>query len=270
MTEKIVLVTGATDGIGKQTALEIARAGACVIVHGRDPKRVDDALGLLRRDAPDAPEPEGVVADLASLAQVRRLAETVRARHERLDVLVNNAGVYETERVLTVDGFERTFAVNHLAHFALTRLLLDPLRAGAPSRVITVSSVAHHNAALDLDDLQSAKSFDGYRAYANSKLANLLFACALARRIARDGISSNALHPGAIGTKLLRIGFGKGGAPVEEGARTSVHLALSPEAADFTGRYFMDRRPARPSAAALDELLQEQLWDISARLVGGD
>ncbi|MBI5500777.1 MAG: SDR family oxidoreductase [Deltaproteobacteria bacterium] len=269
MAAKVVLVTGATDGIGRQTALQLARAGARVIVHGRNAERVEAARQLVRRETPEAPEPEGLVADLASLDAVRRLADEVRGRHERLDVLVNNAGVYETARALTIDGFERTFAVNHLAHFLLANLLLDRLRAAAPSRVVTVSSVAHHSAELDLDDPQAERSWDSYAAYASSKLANVLFANALARRVAPDGVSSNSLHPGVIGTKLLRVGFGRGGASVEKGAETSVHLALSPDAADFTGRYFVDKRPARPSAAALDVPLQERLWELSERLVGG-
>ncbi len=266
---KVMLITGSTDGIGRQTAIEVARAGAQVIVHGRSAERVEEARRAIGAAAPDAPEPEGLVADFSSLAAVRRMAEAFRGRHAKLDVLINNAGVFETLRVESLDRLERTFAVNHLAHFLLTNLLLEPLRAAAPSRVVTVSSVAHNAGELDFDDLQAERSYDGYGAYASSKLANLLFANALARRVLDARITSNALHPGTVGTKLLRRGFGHGGASVEEGARTGVYLALSREVDGVTGRYFSNRRPVRPSSAALDEALQERLWEVSERLVRG-
>jgi NAD(P)-dependent dehydrogenase (short-subunit alcohol dehydrogenase family) len=223
-----VLVTGATDGIGRATALALAARGATVLVHGRDPARAA-AVAREANAVPGAPgDAESVVGDLASLAAVRALAAAVRARGAPLDVLVNNAGVAfrDAERRLSADGFELTFAVNHLAHFLLTRELLDLLAEAAArrggARVVTVSSELHARGRIDFDDLQGERRYGGTAAYAHSKLANVLFARALARRTAARGVTSNALHPGVIKTKLLREGFGsQGGAAVERGAATS-------------------------------------------------
>jgi NAD(P)-dependent dehydrogenase (short-subunit alcohol dehydrogenase family) len=255
-----VLVTGATDGIGRATALALAARGATVLVHGRDPARAA-AVAREANAVPGAPgDAESVVGDLASLAAVRALAAAVRARGAPLDVLVNNAGVAfrDAERRLSADGFELTFAVNHLAHFLLTRELLDLLAEAAArrggARVVTVSSELHARGRIDFDDLQGERRYGGTAAYANSKLANVLFARGLARRTAARGVTSNALHPGVIRTKLLRDGFGSnGGATVERGAATSVHLALHPAVAAVTGAYFVDSRETPPAAAALDD-----------------
>jgi NAD(P)-dependent dehydrogenase (short-subunit alcohol dehydrogenase family) len=204
MPEKVMLVTGATDGIGKATALELARRGARVIIHGRSVEKVARAKDDISRAA-SAAQVETAIADLGSLDQVRALAGDLLARFDRLDGLIHNAGVFMNERKLSADGFELTFAVNHLAPFVLTRELLPLLRA-SHSRVITVASVAHNRGQIDFDDLNAARGFDGYRAYAQSKLANVLFANELAER-ERDYLTSNSLHPGVIGTKLLKAGF---------------------------------------------------------------
>lgn len=263
----MILVTGATDGIGRETALELVQRGAEVIVHGRSPEKVERTCGQIRATVKGATV-EGVVADFASLAQVRALGEEVLRRFPRVDVLLNNAGVYMHQRVITGDGFETTFQVNHLAPFLLTQLLLPLLEKSAPARIVTVSSIAHRSAELELGDLQLEHDFDGYRAYANSKLANVLFTFELARRLQGRGVTANCLHPGVIDTKLLREGFGGGGRTVVEGAATSVFLATSEEVANVTGKYFASSREAEVAAAAKDEGLQRALWRESERMVG--
>ena len=260
-----VLVTGATDGIGKETARALARNGARILVHGRDPRRTTATCEELRTGGAMA---EPVVADLSSLSEVRALADEVRSRTDRLTVLVHNAGVFMKQRQLSPDGFELTFAVNHLAPFLLTALLRGLLTDSAPARVVTVSSVAHQRARLEFDNLQGERSFDGYRAYATSKLANVLFAFELAARLRMDRVTSNALHPGVVTTKLLYEGFGTTGINPADGARTSVFLASSPEVEGITGMYYENSRPARVAPAAEREELREKLWTVSEQLTG--
>jgi NAD(P)-dependent dehydrogenase (short-subunit alcohol dehydrogenase family) len=266
----LALVTGATDGIGKQTALELARAGFAVILHGRSLARLDAARDAIAHDAPSATL-HTLCADLASFSDIRRAADDLRAQHDRLHVLINNAGVFSQARALSADGFELTLAVNHLAPFLMTLLLLPMLRAAsqpaAPARVITVSSIAHQRGRIRLDDLHLERTpYDGYQAYAASKLANVLFSNALARRLDPAQVTSNSLHPGVITTKLLRAGFNMSGASLAEGAATSVHLATSPDVAATSGAYFAASRAVAPAPSALDPSLQDQLWDASARL----
>ncbi len=269
LTGAVILVTGATDGIGKQTAFELARRGAKVIAHARTAERGATTLAELRHQAPGLDlDLEPVTADLASLAQVRRMAAEVAARFPRLDALINNAGVMTTRRQVSSDGFELTFAINHLAHFLLTNLLLDQLRAANAARVVTVSSNVHRGARLDFADLQMTHEWSGYEAYARSKLANVLFAYRLASLLEGTGVTSNALHPGVIATKLMRENFGGGGASVEQGAATSVFLAADPSVAGTTGQYFENRRPVRSSPLTYDLRAQRRLWEVSARLTG--
>jgi NAD(P)-dependent dehydrogenase (short-subunit alcohol dehydrogenase family) len=265
---KVMLVTGSTDGIGKETAFALARRGATVILHGRDLGRcqrtLNEAVRLTRSKTLGC-----FAADLASLHEVRRLAEDIAAQYNRLDVLINNAGVFMTSRVLSADGYEMTFAVNHLAPFLLTHLLLDRLKASAPSRIIMLGSVAHQRARLDLDDLQGERQFTGYGAYALSKLGTVLFTFELAERLRGSGVGVLCLHPGVIGTKLLRGGFGgMSGGSVKQGAETVMYLATAPELDRVTGQYFIERREGEPTPLAHDVAVRRRFWDVSARLCG--
>ncbi len=265
-SDQIALVTGSTDGIGKQTALELGQLGYQVFVHARSQERGQAALADLRQQAPGA-RFELAVAYLASLAQVRRMADDLKARVGRLDVLLNNAGVKPLTRVETEDGLELTFAVNHLSHFLLTRLLLDRLHAAPQGRVITVSSMVHHNSRMHFDDLQFVRGWDSGLAYAQSKLANVLFAFGLARRLAGTAVTSNAVHPGVVTTKLLIEGFGVTGGNLADGALANVHAATAPELATVSGQYSGVGRE-RPNRAALDVRQQDRLWTISEQLAG--
>ena len=264
---KTVLVTGSTDGIGRQTALELARMGARVLVHGRSREKTARARDALSKAVPGA-KVDAVVGDLSDMSQVRSLAREVESLTDRLHVLLHNAGVFVHERQLTPEGFETTFAVNHLAPFLLTHLLRPLLERAAPSRVVVVSSIAHQRGQLDFDNLQAEHRFNGYGAYATSKLANVLFASALAERWAPLRITAYSLHPGVISTKLLKEGFGAEGDSVEEGARTSVHVASAPGLEGLTGKYFVRGREATPSPAAQDKALRDRLWEVSEKLTG--
>jgi retinol dehydrogenase 14 len=268
MTAKTLLVTGSTDGIGRQTALELLRRGHRVIVHGRSPQKTEAAAEALRAES-GSQTVETWPCDLSSLAAIRAAAPALLERHPRLDVLLHNAGVFMNERKLSPDGFELTFAVNHLAQFLLTHLLAPALEAAAPSRVVVVSSVAHGRGTLDFGDLQSSKQFSGYTAYARSKMANVLFSGELAERWKEKRITANALHPGVVGTKLLREGFGMdGNDSLEQGAATSVHLCVAPEVEGVTGKYFASKKEAPLGRAARDPEIRRKLWEESARLCG--
>ncbi len=279
MKGRIVVITGANAGIGRATATALAGMGANVLACGRDRARLDEAVGALRSEVPGA-EVIPLVADLSSVDEVRGLAAQIRAQTDRLDVLINNAGIGVDQRQETVDGFERTFAVNHLAPFVLTTELIDLLAASAPARVITVSSANHVGAkTLDLHDLQSERRFAWQEVYARSKLCNVLFTRELARRLVGTGVTANCLHPGVIATE-----FGAGGdlrgfnawmfrvlkwflpGPAR-GARTSVYLASSPDVAATTGQYFADCKPTQPSRLATDDALAAALWRESEGLV---
>lgn len=252
-----ILVTGATDGIGLATARELARQGHEVVLHGRNEERVGRACDAIRTVVPDA-SLLTACADLGDLAAVARMAQELAARLPRLDVLINNAGVYMTNRTISRDGFEMTLAVNHLAHFLLTNLLLPLLKKSAAPRVVTVSSMVHTSGRIEFDNMNSEQNFNGYHAYANSKLANALFANELARR--EPWLTSNSLHPGVIGTKLLHAAFSMQGDTVTDGARTSVYLATAPEVANVTGKYFVDSVAIKAAAQALDQQLAQRLW----------
>lgn len=263
---KTILITGSTDGIGLATATELARQGHELVLHGRNEEKVLRACNAIRTGVPDA-SLQTIHADLSDLAAVARMAHDLSARLPRLDVLINNAGVYMTERKTSRDGFEMTLAVNHLAHFLLANLLLPLLKRSAVPRVVTVSSMVHSSGRIIFDDMNSEQKFDAYHAYANSKLANALFAYELARR--EPWLTSNSLHPGVIGTKLLHAAFSMQGDSVADGARTSVYLATSPEVAKMTGKYFVDCKATTPAAQALDQQLAQRLWAWSEQAVGG-
>ena len=259
---KSVLVTGATDGIGRETARQLLAHGWHVFVHGRSKEKAERAVQELGNDPScrGSGHAAAVWGDLSRMAEVVDLARQVESRTDALDALINNAGVFEPLRCTTPDGFEMTMAVNHFAPFVLTRHLLEALRKSPAGRIITVSSIAHGSGTLDLDDLSFAAHYDGYCAYAASKLANILFTAALARRLAGTPVTANCLHPGVITTKLLWAGFKMKGRTVEDGARTSVHLATSDAVAHTSGKYFVDCVEAQPAVPARDETLAEALW----------
>ncbi|HVR03369.1 MAG TPA: SDR family oxidoreductase [Polyangia bacterium] len=278
MAGRICLVTGATSGIGRETALGLAERGATVILAGRDATRGRDAVAEIgrrtgRRDV------ELLVADLSSQAEVRRLAAELRARHDRLHVLVNNAAVITPKRSTTIDGLETQLAVNHLAPFLLTNLLLDVLKAGAPARIVNVASQVEGMAVLDFDDLGREKGrYERLDAYYQSKHANMLFTFELARRLAGTGVTANCLHPGVIGTNLL-VAFEGRPAPLrfltrrgrpgpKEGAATSLFVATSPTLEGVSGRYFRDSAEARSSPRSLDAAVAARLWEVSEKLTG--
>lgn len=268
MEGRIVLITGATDGIGRETAAVLAGLGATVIVHGRTADRCAAAREQILRRHPHA-RVETEAADLAAQEEVRALAGRIIARFPALHVLINNAGVYMRRRVLSPEGIEMTFAVNHLAPFLLTTLLLDLLRRSAPARIITVSSIAHTRAKPDFSDPGAERRYDAYDAYALSKLANILFTVELAARLNGSRVTSNCLHPGVVATKLLRAGFpGVEGSALAEGAATAVHLASAPETAGVTGRYFVNSREQRSSGDSTDPRFRRELWAVSERLTG--
>lgn len=271
---KIMLITGASSGIGLATAVELARRGAELVLPVRDPARGEAALAAIRRAVPAA-RLHLLALDLASFASIRACAADVLQRWPRLDVLLLNAGISPAQRRVTVDGFESTFAVNHLGHFLLTLLLLPALRAAASARVVVVASSVHKGQRLDFDDLQAERGFSMMQVYARSKLANMLFARALARRLQGSGITVNALHPGVVDTGLARefpwpfrvlakLAFI---APAK-GARTSVYLATAPEVEGSSGGYYAKCRRIEPDPAALDDDAAERLWRMSEAATG--
>jgi retinol dehydrogenase 14 len=276
MGEKVCLITGATSGIGKATATGLASMGASVVMVGRDRSRSQAALAEIKEGSPNG-SVDLMLADLSSQQEIRRLADEFKEAYPRLDVLINNAGVIRGRRVTTADGLETTFAVNHLAHFLLTNLLLDVLEASAPSRIINVTSGEQRNGTIDFDDLQGKKQYKTAKAYSQSKLANVLFTYELARRLEGTGVSANCLHPGA----GVRTNLGSGVSGVfgftvraltplmkspEKGAETSIYLASSPEVEGVSGGYFVKKAEARSSDASHDERLARRLWEASADL----
>jgi NAD(P)-dependent dehydrogenase (short-subunit alcohol dehydrogenase family) len=268
-TDSVVLVTGATDGIGKETALELARLGARVIIHGRSETRVAVAYEELQA-ASDAPPPPPVVADFTSLSQVRALALELARRGLAIDTLINNAGVYMKRRELSAEGIELTLAVNHFAHVALTHLLLESHVGQALTRIINLSSIAHARAHIDLEDIENTRgTFDDYQAYATSKFANVLFTVELARRLEARGVKVNAVHPGVVSTKLLETGFDmRGPDSLGKGARSSVMLAISPEYAHISGAYFVEGRESHMHRQASDAELAARYYELSVARVG--
>jgi NAD(P)-dependent dehydrogenase (short-subunit alcohol dehydrogenase family) len=275
---KTILITGATRGIGFATAAALAGMNADVIVHGRDPARVEKACADIRRSSTGS-HVSSVVADLGSLAEVRQLASDIRATTDRLDVLINNAGLVTRKRELTVDGLERQLAVNHLAPFLLTNLLLGMLESSAPARIVNVSSMAHRRAGFDLDDLNwEQRRYSGIGAYGATKLANILFTRELARRLEGTGVTANCLHPGVVATHIFS-GMGMLGAlfgilakPLlmssRRGARTSVFVASSADVAGVSGEFFDECKVVDPARAALEAADARSLWERSERLSG--
>ncbi len=278
MAGKIVLVTGSTGGIGKATAVGLARLGARVGIIGRDRTRSEATANDIRRETGN-PSIDVFSADMSSLAEVRRLAGNVLETYCRLDVLVNNVGGFWATRHVTDDSLERTLAVNHLAPFLLTNLLLHRLRVSAPARVVTVSSGAQAMGKIDFEDLLGERKYSGQAAYNQSKLANVMFTYELARRLGSSGVTATVLHPGVVRTAfgasdpspLLKVliplvrPFMKTPA---QGAQTSIYLASSPEVEGVTGQYFVNSKPKTSSKSSYDTAAAARLWQVSADLVG--
>ena len=277
MNGKTVLVTGGTNGLGLATARGLARLGAQVTIISRDGdkcSRVAEAIKLEGGNPVDF-----IAADLSLLSGIRLAAESFRERNKKLNVLVNNAGGIFNKRILTPDGFEMTFALNHLNYFMLTNLLLDMLKSSAPARVINVASGLHRNARLDFQNLQGENRYSGFGAYGQSKLANVLFSYEIARRLEHSGVTVNVVHPGYVNTGLslnngffFRIFAGLSarlfGRKPEEGAKTSIYLASSPNVEGVTGKYFVDCQPVDSSPESYDEARAKKFWDVSLELMG--
>jgi NAD(P)-dependent dehydrogenase (short-subunit alcohol dehydrogenase family) len=280
LTGRTCLVTGATHGIGRTTAEALARLGASVLVHGRDSAAVGAVCREIVRSTGNA-RVEGVIADFASLAAVRRLAADIIARREGLDVLVNNAGTSAPRRRLTRENHEWLFGVNHLAPFLLTTLLLDKLEGSPSARIVNVASMAYRRSALDLDDPDwERRKYDSLKAYGASKLANILFTLELARRLQGSGVTANCLHPGVVATNIFNqlgvVGrvFTVLARPfllnAEQGAKTTVHLAASPDVAGVSGKFFDNCRERALDPVALDRAAARRLWELSERLVASE
>lgn len=269
MGQPVILVTGSTDGIGRATAAALLSGGADVILHGKHEKGVRTAQRDLARRI-GCEKPDAVVADYADMDQVRQMAADLSSRWSFLNVLVNNAGTYQKTRQLTRDGVELTFAVNYLAPFLLTRLLLPLIRRGAPSRIVTVASSAHEDVdRVRWEELPAWHRYDAWDAYALSKFADITFTYSLAREISGSGMTANCLHPGVTDTSLMRGAFpDMTGITPEEGARTSVYLATSSRVTRFSGRYFEDRKVAQSSKLTHDRSVQERLWRMAEDLTG--
>ena len=267
LAEAVILVTGTTDGLGKQVALELAGRGATVLLHGRSRERLEATLEEIGRETRE----EGsrpYLADLSSLGEVRALAERILSENARLDALVNNAGVIVPERAESEEGYELTFAVNYLSHFLLTSLLLPLLRDAAPARIVNVASAGQ--SPVDFDDVMLERGYDGLRAYTRSKLAQIMFTFELAERLRGSGVSANALHPASLmETKMVLETFGRAMSTVREGTEATVRLVVSRELEGVTGRYYDGRREARANSQAYDARARERLWALSERLCEG-
>ena len=277
MKDKLCLITGATAGIGRAAALQLAQMGASLVLVARNPKKAEVTVQEIRQHTGNQ-EVEFLLADLASQQEVRRLAEDFKARYQRLDVLINNAGLLMTSRQESADGIEMTFALNHLSYFLLTNLLLDVLKASSPSRIVNVSSDSHQHANMDLGDLQYRGRYRGFQAYGRSKLANLLFTYELARRLEGTGVTVNSLHPGLVATNFLANNGFQGrvmnlfirllGRSPEKGARTVTYLASSTDVEGITGQYFGEEALVASSPASHDRDDARRLWQVSEELTG--
>jgi NAD(P)-dependent dehydrogenase (short-subunit alcohol dehydrogenase family) len=272
MAGKVALVTGANSGIGKETAQALARMGANLVMVCRDRERGLAALEETKSKSGNS-SIELMICDLSSQTQIRKLAKEFKQKHDRLDLLVNNAGVILTRRRVTEDGIESTFAINHLAYFLLTNLLLDLIKQSAPARIVNVSSTVHSSATIDFNDLQAERSYSGMRAYGQSKLANVLFTYELARRLEGSNVTVNCLHPGVIATNIFRDISGLVGTASKlflkspkRGAETSIYVATSPEVEGVTSKYFDDKKAVRSSPESYDEAIAQRLWQVSEQL----
>ncbi len=278
MQGKVCLITGATSGIGKATALGLAKQGATVVLVSRDRARGEQAQNEIKEESGNL-HIDLLLADLSSQQSIRQLAHDFKQRYSQLHVLINNAGIFSVRKHLTVDGLDMVFAVNQLAPFLLTNLLLDVLKASAPARVVNVSSDSHEANYLQLDDLQSEKQYRPMRAYGQSKLALVLFTYELARRLEGTGVTANCLHPGFVATNIAQRDMPRivrllvkpiflFGISPEQGARTSIYLASSPDVEGVTGKYFVKSVPRQSAPLTHDESLQHKLWQVCAVMTG--
>jgi NAD(P)-dependent dehydrogenase (short-subunit alcohol dehydrogenase family) len=274
----VILVTGATNGIGYEAAKALAAKGAAIVGVGRNPQKCADAAAQIARTTGN-PQVEFLVADLAVQAQVRQLAETFRQKYTRLDVLLNNAGAFFARREVSADGIEMTWALNHLNYFLLTEVLLDVIKASAPARIVNVSSEAHTRAKkINFDDVEFTKGYNGWTAYGHSKLANVMFTYELAKRLEGTRVTANVLHPGFVATgfghnngSLVRAGMNVvqkiAARKPEQGAATSIYLASSPEVEGVSSQYFVDSKAVKSNEAAYDVNAQKRLWELSEQMV---
>ena len=277
MQNKICLITGATSGIGQAAALALAQMGATVAIVGRSEERCQSTVAHIQRETNNF-HVDYLLADLSIQSQVRKLAENFKARYQHLDVLVNDAGAIFLRRELSADGIEMTFAVNHLAYFLLTNLLLDTLKASAPTRIVNVASNSHLGQHLDFDNLQLKHGYNPMRAYGRSKLCNLYFTYELARRLDGTGVTVNAMHPGFVATnmgtnngRLVRLFLPLihlNSLTPEQGARTVVYLASSPDVETVTGKYFVREREVASDPVSYDEAAAKRLWEVSEEMTG--
>jgi len=279
MAERVVVLTGGTSGIGEAAALQLAEMGARLVLVARDPQRTARILELVQRKSP-AIKHTSHFANLSRPSEAVRAAREIAAVEPRIDILINNAGIMSAQRCITADGFELTFATNHLAYFALSQGLLARLVASAPARIVNTASDVHRGARIDFDDLQSEKGYSGYGVYAKSKLANVLFTRELARRLAGTGVTVNCLHPGVVASRFGQPRSGEGGdpstasflnnhgIPPKEAADAIIYLATSPDLAQVTGQYFNQTRAVTPSKEAQDLAVGEKLWKVSEVLAG--
>ncbi len=262
---KYVLITGSTDGIGKQSAIDLAKKGYYVLVHGRSDESVRQALEEIG-SASGRDDLDGFSSNFESLRQVYEMAQNIKQQYDHLDILINNAGIFQKEREMTGDGYEKTFQVNYLAHYLLTRLLLGLLEKSESARVVNVSSMVHATA-IDFDNLQGEQDFMGSKAYGISKLCNVLFSYKLARETEASHITSNCLHPGVISTKLLKQHYGDIGSAVEEGTENVVYVATSEDIEGVSGKYFVNQMPQSSATVSYEPHVQDKLWDVSEQMV---
>ena len=276
LSGKIALVTGATAGIGLITAEALAKMGATVVIVSRNEQKCRDVVAQIQANTGNT-RVEYIAGDLSAMAQVRSVAAEFLRRYDRLHILVNNAGAFINDRQVSADGYEMTFALNHLNYFYLTQLLQDTLIASVPARIVNVSSDAHRGGKINFDDMMSEKSYSGFGVYSMTKLANVLFTNELAQRLEGSGVTANSLHPGFVATNFGKNNGGIVGffMPVvqmfalspEKGAETSIHLAASPAVEGVTGKYFTKKMPVQPAKAALDIAAQRRLWEVSEKLI---
>ena len=278
MKNRVCLITGATSGIGKATAIALAKIGSTVIINGKDEKRGEETIAEIKRISGNE-NVELMIANLSSLNEVRKFADRLKGKYDKLDILINNAAVFYTSRNLSIDGIEMQFAVNHLSHFLLTNLLLETLKKSNSARIINVSSNAHYQGRINFDDINFEKRYFGWTVYCQSKLANVLFTYELADRLDPKQVTVNALHPGTVRTNIVgkyasfiyRLGWNLQKPlmlPVEEGAKTSIYLASSEEVKGITGLYFVKCKSQKSSEMSYDKMLARKLWDLSEKLTG--